>query len=1000
MKASRLLLLIAFWTTYFGGTKILLAQVTDTFKVVVPVKGIPVGGTLHNTDVVPIGQIKAVVSLTSNDAVTFRITDQANHQHDFGPCGPLPSTCAGANPQTFGPPENNGAAADKVTVMTSPTEAPSAGGDPTRYEIQFQLNSNHPDSDCHTTQTAQNSYTVQVISSAARITGVCLESFDGHFRTTPPSNSCTNTDFARNIITTPSSSPDIEATVDPNGQPTFACYKTRPPVDVVMVLDKSGSMDITDSGVGKTRMQALKDAVGTFLDTSAAIPPANDQVSIVSFSTTATSATPFRDVVTDKNNINADVNMLSAGGSTSMGSGLLAAKPMLTPTTGRRKVVLLMSDGQQNTDPMVDGPPVNTAGLITTYCATDPAPCGAATVPTAQTSLFSDASIQPQFYPVTVGPSINVPAAIDQRIANATHGFYLNTEMPLSLLDPFFVQLLQNFVRFNSYETVRLISENISPTKSYSAIVPIWTTSHDAVFSLTWPKQFGMLRLTVTPPGGAQPIVREGASGLISLVEPLPPAAPFDPRGDWRIQIEMPTATGISTVTTTNGSDIPFNLHLMTDDAAIKAELAVVPGDYKVGDKIGLHAKLTYFGSPILGLGPNAGRQIKVDLIKPGESVGDMLSDSTASSLPPASNPDLQQGAEAKLFNVLQSNPSLLKHDEQKGIALYDDGKPEHGDDVAGDGIYSALYPAILPGHYNFLFSVESTDWNSVRFSRQQLRTAFVRAVPDTDNTVIRSSIVRGDGGGVLSMVLTPRFKAGPGCVLGDPKCGRMGPGWANYFWFTAAGHTPFKATDNLDGTYTATLNFTGATPPSVSVHFEDVLAIIGDAVTPDHLPQPLGLGNSFAHFPNCCGTSNKFAFFLDAGAGIPNGTFSSAVNTGFSFNTGVEYIANNHFSMEGIFGYHHVPGASPGSLNLYQFSVNGKTYLTSGALRPFVNFGIGAYKFSPGTTKFGGNVGTGVFYRLTSRVGLEGVYDFHVVNTPGGATKFSTLQGGVRFYF
>ena len=142
-------------------------------------------------------------------------------------------------------------------------------------------------------------------------------------------------------------------------------------------------------------------------------------------------------------------------------------------------------------------------------------------------------------------------------------------------------------------------------------------------------------------------------------------------------------------------------------------------------------------------------------------------------------------------------------------------------------------------------------------------------------------------------------------------------------------------------------------------------------------------------------------AVFLDAGAGIPHGAFGSAFNTGFSLNEGLEYIATNRFSVEGIFGYHHFPAKVGSALNLYQFSVNAKAYLTtSGSVRPFVNAGIGGYKFSPGPTNFGGNFGMGVLYVLTPHWGLQGSYNFHAVNTPVAATKFSTLQGGVRFVF
>jgi len=144
-----------------------------------------------------------------------------------------------------------------------------------------------------------------------------------------------------------------------------------------------------------------------------------------------------------------------------------------------------------------------------------------------------------------------------------------------------------------------------------------------------------------------------------------------------------------------------------------------------------------------------------------------------------------------------------------------------------------------------------------------------------------------------------------------------------------------------------------------------------------------------------------KVAVFLDAGAGIPHGTFGNAFNTGFSLNAGLEYIATSHFSVEGIFGYHHFPAKVGSALNLYQFSVNAKAYLTtSGSVRPFVNGGIGGYKFSPGPTNFGGDFGGGVLYNITAHWGLQGSYNFHAVNTPVAATKFSTLQGGIRFVF
>ncbi len=168
------------------------------------------------------------------------------------------------------------------------------------------------------------------------------------------------------------------------------------------------------------------------------------------------------------------------------------------------------------------------------------------------------------------------------------------------------------------------------------------------------------------------------------------------------------------------------------------------------------------------------------------------------------------------------------------------------------------------------------------------------------------------------------------------------------------------------------------------------------------HVPQDGVAKVATSADPKEDGTAGRLAVFLDAGAGIPHGTFSNAFNTGFSLNAGLEYILTSRFSAEGIFGYHHFPAKVGSAVDLYQFSGNGKLYLSSsGPFRPFVNAGVGGYDFTPGGgTHFGGNVGAGVLREFGPHWGLQASYNFHAVNTPGAATKFSTVQGGIRFVF
>jgi len=153
---------------------------------------------------------------------------------------------------------------------------------------------------------------------------------------------------------------------------------------------------------------------------------------------------------------------------------------------------------------------------------------------------------------------------------------------------------------------------------------------------------------------------------------------------------------------------------------------------------------------------------------------------------------------------------------------------------------------------------------------------------------------------------------------------------------------------------------------------------------------------------PPSTSTPGSFAISLDAGAAIPQGTFSNVFNTGFSFNAGLEPIFSGHVSAEAKFGYHRFGTIFGGHLNLYQFSGGGKFYLVAPPvkLRPFFEGGVGAYKFGSGSTRFGGYAGGGILYEFTPHFGVQGRYNFHAVNTSGFTTKFSTVQGGVRFRF
>src|SRR6266849_6104342 len=88
MQVSRVVILIVAWAALFtGATRGAFAQVgTDHITINIPKKI-----ESSSTSIVPIGEVKAVVSLSDGNPVTFTFVDQTTptpQQRSIGPIGP------------------------------------------------------------------------------------------------------------------------------------------------------------------------------------------------------------------------------------------------------------------------------------------------------------------------------------------------------------------------------------------------------------------------------------------------------------------------------------------------------------------------------------------------------------------------------------------------------------------------------------------------------------------------------------------------------------------------------------------------------------------------------------------------------------------------------------------------------------------------------------------------------------------------------------------------
>jgi hypothetical protein len=900
-----------------------------------------------------------------------------------------------------------GLPADIVTAFPDPNDTTG-----NKFVFVFNLNSDYDSGNfCVDKMDTPETWKIRT-TGGNLITGMCVQSID--------QPGCTN-----DLRTVPLS--EEIATVTMGGMPVPTSLQgCRPPVDVVLVLDRSGSMSGSVTAMDlTTKMNRLHSAVKAFMDqwntlklnetdmsASPQIGSVQDRVGVVLFDSTMP-AQWLGQVVAGSNingltsyldpdktatggaanatfqDIKTHIDSVAPNSGTSIGSGLLLADSVFTLHGGSaRKVILLMSDGMENTYPE-SGPVGNQAGTYATM--------GAVFNPLQnQIPPLAAGEVPTRIYAITVGSGAGiVDAAVNSGLAIATNGDYKNTETDSALLPVFFLETLQNFLKASTVETFRLASGQAQIGTPYQATIPVTSTTQSITFTVTWNPRMGPVKATVTPPGGA-PIVKTDQSGTLIVNSMLPVSPAQSSAGNWDIKIEPVSqigALGLPQI-----GSVPINLIVMGDDTSLGTNMApVASAEYTPGDTIKLRARITELDKPLTGLNSQPGAKVLVRLVSPGASVGDILSDSTVQPGPPQPG-DTQSAASAKLEAILSKDPNALTPTEGT-LQMFDDGSAAHGDDKANDGIYSAVFPAQQVGHYNFIFALEGATTRLGRFSRQHMQTIYVRAVPDASATQFQSSV----SGNTLSVVMTPKTKTGH----------RMGPGFANYFWFTAPGISPVKPVDNMNGTYTATINFTGSTPPSpVEFHFEHDLVRLPDSVTADQLPTPLGPGNVVvSHVPvpggNSGGGFKHWGISLHAGVSIPHGSFSNFLDPGPDVGFDVEYRFNPVFSLEGIYTYHRFRGQSFGTfhfsdVSLHQLSLNGKVYggTATSPVRPFFNFGGGAYVFASGTVHPGLNVGGGLQFTVTPTFAVDSMYNFNNVFTSGTNLRFSTVQGGVRFRF
>jgi hypothetical protein len=198
---------------------------------------------------------------------------------------------------------------------------------------------------------------------------------------------------------------DIDSTSSATGEPMFwrahqklddvlTDWQVRNAVDIVLVIDRSGSMSATVPD-GDTKLQKAVEASKLFgAMVRGSTNSIENRIGLVSFSSTATNemgltnSTAAISADGTSGTLITELNGISTGGATSIGSGIENAMCMLCPDSDSdgdcdsgdclvapgnpRKAILILSDGLENTQPCLEGSDAPCVGTEINYEGTPP----------------------------------------------------------------------------------------------------------------------------------------------------------------------------------------------------------------------------------------------------------------------------------------------------------------------------------------------------------------------------------------------------------------------------------------------------------------------------------------------------------------------------------------------------------------------------------------------------------------------------------------------------
>jgi hypothetical protein len=544
---------------------------------------------------------------------------------------------------------------------------------------------------------------------------------------------------------------------------------TTPPLaikrDLMLVVDRSGSMSM-DAGTGRTKIEEARDAASLFVQLIRS--GAGDRIGLASFSTAATLDEGLGLVNGGKKNTligpppfgGGKVGGLTPSGLTTIGGGLQIANGQFpAPGPGvNQKTILLMTDGLENTPPMV--------------ADVNPALSGA------------DLSV------IGFGTESSLDGLLLDRLAQLHGGVYTRAGTGLQL-KKFFVLAFGNIFEAGTLSD----PEYDLPAAENEKAIAFRVCGEETITAvLGWDRTDASLLIQLQTPAGNT--ITAGTPGVESssgrtwmfLRVPLPTAGERD--GTWQAVVFRPGGGEFPPPAV----DMRFFVNVVAKGGPVLVRLNP-DRKYYTGDSFNPLVMLRNAN----GSTPRNAK-VKLTAAGPANSIGNLLSQA---KLGPAASlgGDVIPARQATLQTIETNTGSPAVTYSTQTVDLFDDGVHDDGA-MEPDGIFGNVFTDLLKTEGTYSFQAVATYGDTCVATREAMWSLHIDVGVDPGKSDVNVSLGNPGPGGARTgtVTITPKDKYG----------NNLGPGRGDGITLTGVPGTTVTgpAVDNGDGTYTVPVSW------------------------------------------------------------------------------------------------------------------------------------------------------------------------------------------------